>query len=659
MEFNILKLLTIIFCFSTFLVYIFNKFKIPSILGFLFSGLILGPYGFKILKDVEAIKQVAEIGVILLLFTIGIEFSLKKLLSMKKILFGSGFVQIFLATFLVFTISFLFKMEIKQRVFFGFLIAMSSTAILFKLLQERGEMDAPHGKVMVGISLFQDLFLIPLMLFLPLISKEEPKITYGLLKIFLSLIMIYFIIYGSKYLIPNFFHLIAKTKQRELFILSIISLCLGITFFTSLFGLSLALGAFIAGLLVSGSEYSHQVISDILPFKDSFIGLFFVSLGALLNFKFAFENFFFTILIVFSIVLIKFISGLIGSLVVGTSLKYSIEVGLGIAQIGEFSFILANEGLKLNLISEKYFQVFLFTSLITIFLSPFLFAFSKKISNFIISINFIKKKLKYYRAFEEKLISIKKENHVIIIGFGLNGKNLALALKESSIPFVVLELNIDTVQEAKAKGEPIFYGDGTSKEILNQLWIRDASILVIVISDPIATRRIVSIARKENPEIYIIVRTRYLQEVEDLKKLGADEVIPEEFETSIEIFSRVLHKYNVPYNLILELIEKIRGDGYKMLRSFSIKKPFKDYDLDFLKGLDFEKYIVLKGSLINKSIKEINLRARTGVTILAVERRKELILNPNPEMMVLEGDVLIIYGEKQKIIDAIAYLENF
>lgn len=654
---EILKILSIIFLFSTFLIFILNKLKIPSLLGFLLAGFILGPYGLKILRDMETIKKVADIGIILLLFAVGIEFSKEMVISLRKKFLISGTSQFFLTFGFVFIISMISGINFQEGVIAGFLITLSSTAVIFKILLERGEMDTPQGKVLAAVSLFQDIMAIPIMFILSFLSGERSGYKLFILKISLSFLFIIFLFYGLKNVFPKMFQAIAKTKQREIFILSIISFCLSVAYLTYLSGLSVALGAFIAGLVVAQSEFAHQAMADILPFKESFLGIFFVSIGALLNFNYFSENILKILLITLIIFFIKFITGVLAGTLSKTSLKYSIQVGMGIFPIGEFSFIIAHQGLKLNLVDENFYQIFVISSVLTIFLAPFIFKNYNEISNKIISIPLIKKRLKYHK---ESVVYPRLKDHVIIIGFGLNGRNLAFVLKEAKIPYVVLELNIDTVQKESKKGEPIFYGDGSSKEVLYNLGIKEAKLLVVVISDPLAIRKIVSLARKENPDIYIIARTRYVLEVETLKGLGADEVIPEEFETSIEIFSRVLDRFGVPINLILNYAERIREGSYQSLRNLSLPKKSLETGKDFLKYIEIEKYQILESSkLDSKSLKEIDLRAKTGTTILAVQRSEEIISNPPADFIIKEGDILFLYGKSEDINSALSFLNSF
>lgn len=659
MQYEFLKSLEVIFIASAVVVFLLHKVKIPSLVGFIIAGIVIGPYGIGIIKDTHSIEMLAEIGVILLLFTIGIEFSMAKLFRIKKAVLGGGGLQVVLTTLLSAVLTYFAIGDINKSIFFGFLYALSSTAIVLKLLSEKGETDSPHGRVMVGILIFQDLCIIPLMLLIPILSGESVKIQDILIKMGKAALIIVGVLLSARWIVPEILHQVVHTRSRELFLITIILICLGIALLTSRFGISLALGAFLAGIVISESEYSHQAMSDILPFKDSFIGLFFVSIGMLMNFDYVYENTTDISIIVLMILGLKFITGSISSLVIGTPIRPSIHAGIGLAQIGEFSFVLAVAGKKTGLITENYYQIFLASSVLTMILTPFILKIAPTISTWITSRNIFKRLDRVKDIMGKEIHPIKKHGHVIIIGFGLNGQNLAKVLKRTNIPYVVLEMNSDTVRKMKKRGEPIYYGDGTSKEILHILNISKARLLVIAISDPISTRSIVAIARKENPDIYIIVRTRYLAEVDDLKNLGANEVIPEEFETSVEIFSRVLHHYHIPRNIITEYIEDIRKDNYMVLRTVRLpRKHFEDrYEL--LKELDTESYMLKGTSRANGySIKELRFRTETGVTIIAIQRGEKIFQNPSPDFVLKTGDILLLVGKKEDINRAIEYLES-
>jgi len=659
METDILRSLVIILGVSALIVYALSSVKIPPLVGFLLAGVIIGPYGLGLLKDTHSVEIMAEIGVVLLLFTIGIEFSMSRLIRMKKAVVAGGISQVVLTIGLSALISYSVTGNLNMSIFLGFLIALSSTAIVLKMLTEKGEIDSPHGRMMVGILIFQDLCVVPLMLLIPSLAGATIDLIDIALKMGKAAFIIVAVLLSARLLVPRLLHQVVRTRSRELFISTVILLCLGIAYFTSKFGLSLALGAFLAGLVISESEYAHQATADILPFKESFMGLFFVSAGMLMNIGFVADNYLKVAAVVLLIFGLKLLTGTLSSLVSGSPLRTALHAGLGLAQIGEFSFVLAIAGKEAGLITEDFYQIFLSSTVVTMILTPFILKGAPLLSGWVASRHVMKRLTQMKKGSERAGHPAKRQGHVIIIGFGLNGMNLARVLAETEIPYVVLEMNPDTVQKMKKKGEPIYYGDATSLEILHNLSINKAKLLVIAISDPASTRRIVSIARHENPGIFIVVRTRYLVEVEELKALGANEVIPEEFETSIEIFSRVLHQYNFPGNIILDMAEKIRSNSYTALRNVALPKHHLFEKSEWLPEIEVDSYKVPAGSFMTgKSISDLQLRKITGVTVIAVRRDAEVISNPAPDFRFKRDDIVLFTGEKEAMKAALQYFRG-
>jgi CPA2 family monovalent cation:H+ antiporter-2 len=659
MGLEFLKTLVIIFGVSAFVVFLLQKLKVPSIVGFLIAGAALGPHGFGMIREIREVELLAEVGVILLLFTIGLEISLKNLKRIRSAVLGGGFSQVLLTLLATAAIAYPFLRKLNESLFIGFLVALSSTAIIMKMLLDRAEMDSPHGRLSMGILIFQDLCVVPLMLLIPILAGNQgsfPELLWTMAK---SAAILFLVIFSARWLVPNILHQIVHTRSRELFVITVILLCLGTALLTSGLGLSLALGAFLAGLVISESDYAYQAISDILPFKDSFNGLFFISVGMLMDLRFLSQNPLLILFAVIFILLLKISTGFFSVHLLGHPVRVSLQTGLQLAQIGEFSFVLAMAGKSAGLITESLYQLFLSSSVLTMLLTPFIVQLSPNISNWISSKKLLERLDRMRKRAEREGLPSKKEGHVIIVGFGLNGKNLAEVLKEASVPYVALELNNDTVLEMKKKGEPIFYGDGTSFEILHKLGIDAARLMVIVISDPASTRRIVQIARKSNPRLYIIVRTRYLTEVDDLIQLGANEVIPEEFETSIEIFARVLHQFQVPRNLILELIERIRKGSYEVLRKVELPVKTLPEKCEVISEIDTETYLVNERSHASgRSIKDLRIRTKTGATVIAVKRGSEIIPSPELEFVITPGDIVYLIGSKENLLKAFALLES-
>jgi len=659
MDYNFLQPILIIFGVSGLIIYLLGKIKIPSVVGFLIAGAIIGPYGMAFIKEPQDVEVIAEIGVMLLMFTIGIEFSIPRLMSLKKEVFLFGSLQVITTIIVITLISLLaFNISLNISIFYGFIVALSSTAIVMKLLFDRGELNSPHGKVCLGILLFQDLCVVPLMLFTQMLSGQNGNYYNFFIVIFKALLILSVVFIFSRAAVPYILHEIVKTRSRELFIIIIIFICLGTAFFTYKLGLSLALGAFLAGIVISESEYSAQAVSDILPFKETFSGIFFISVGMLLNINYIKQHIVEETIIVGHIFILKSLIIVLIVYVFIHSIKLSLKSALALSQIGEFSFILAFTGKSIGLLDETAYQSFIAASVITMLVTPLIIRYSPYVIDYLMQKNFFKNLEKIKRIKKTDII-VKKSNHVIIIGFGLNGRNLARILKEINIPYVILELNPDTVRKMKKKGEPIYYGDGTSPEILHKLGIHRAKMLVIAISDPLATRKIVQIAKTENPKIHIIVRTRFVTEIDELRKLGANEVIPEEFETSLEIFSRVLHHFGIPRNKIVQMLEQIRVEGYEILRIPEIYETRTGLECVIFEGLEMDSFEIEKNSwLIGKSIKSIDIRSKAGVTVIAVQRGEKTFLNPPADFSLKEGDIIVYVGNKKQLINALNFFQG-
>jgi CPA2 family monovalent cation:H+ antiporter-2 len=663
-----LEPLVVIFGVSALVILLLHRFKIPSIAGFLIAGVILGPHGFALVNDIHSVEVLAEIGVILLLFTIGLEFSISDFIKAKGTIVA-GALQVLGTIVVVALVVHFYGRPWNTAIFWGFLVALSSTAIVLKVLSDKAEVDSYHGRIMVGILIFQDICLVPMMFLIPVLSggKLEPLellITFGKA---VAVILIVFL--GGRWVVPRLLYYAVKTKSRELFLIAVVIMCLGVALITSKFGLSLAIGAFLAGLIVSESEYAHQAISEIIPFKELFIGLFFVSVGMLMNLKFTLANIQVELLL-FAIILVA--KTLIIALIILMQkypLKTAVHVGLGLAQIGEFSFVMAGVGRSSNIITSDGYQIFISASVISMLAAPFLLMAAPATARMISKKSPEKTRTGVRTPVAKEISEMetghKKHNHVIIIGFGLTGRTLTRVLKDVNISYVVLDLNIQTVREMRKKNEPIHYGDATSAEILHTLNILKAKVLVIAINAPASVRRIVEVARKENPKIYIIVRTRYVMEVDALKAAGADEVIPEEFEVSIEIFARVLHHFQIPYNSITDMVELIRQDSYQSLRGVDFKRKHlleacTTFPCEALPEIRIETYLVTKDSSLSQTtLKDSNMRAKTGATVIAVNRKGQMVSNPGADFKIAEGDVLFLTGDMESIQRAIHFFDGF
>jgi CPA2 family monovalent cation:H+ antiporter-2 len=543
-----------------------SRFRLPVMVGFMLTGVLIGPAGLGWINNGQEVEMLAEIGVVLLLFTIGLEFSLKRLLEMKRLVLGGGGLQVMLTMLVVVGICRALGRSFPQALFFGFLFALSSTAIVLKSYMDRLEIDTPHGRAGVGILLFQDLCIVPMMLLTPILSGQEGSSLGNIARrLGVALAVIAGIIVAARAIVPFLLRHIVRLRSPEVFILFVVLLSLGTAWLTSLFGMSMALGAFVAGLVLSESEYSHQIVSDILPFRDVFNSIFFISIGMLLSLSSLFEHLFVVLLWVVALIVGKALITLLAVRLLSHSVRVATLVGLGLAQVGEFSFLLAKVGAAQGLLLTDDYQRFLAAAILSMIATPWLISVAPRFGLF------LQARLSPQSLLEPRLARQTGEheltNHVIIVGYGLNGRNLASVLQRREIPFLVLELNAETVRRARATGVPIVYGDAVRRDVLLHAGVLRAAVLVVAISDQLATRHAVALARELRPELHLIVRTRYLSEVPELYKLGATQVIPEEFETSIEIFARVLGTYGVAPAVIQQEAEAVRGAGYEVLRS--------------------------------------------------------------------------------------------
>jgi CPA2 family monovalent cation:H+ antiporter-2 len=565
-ELNFLRDLVILFGASIVVVYCFNRLHVPAIVGFLVAGALLGPYGLDIVDDVARVEVLAEVGVVMLLFTIGVEVSLARITSLRTVV-GGGFIQIGAAIGLSVLVGMAVGLPVNQGVFWGFLTAMSSTAIVLKMVTERGETNSPHGRLTIGILIVQDLAVVPMMVLTPVLgSQGESGAVAVLWSLAKAILLVMLILITARFLVPRLLVEVVRSRSRELFVITIILVCLGIAWLSSLAGLSLALGAFIAGLIISESEYSHQAMAEILPFRDSFNSLFFISIGMLLDLRILLAHPFLVLGLVLAVLVGKVVTSAGAAVTVGYSWRPAVLTGIALAQVGEFSFILAKVGKEVSLLSGESFQIFLTVSVLTLILTPFLIQASPRLARRAEAFQRLWRWLPDRAPDSPEVTHRHLRDHTIIAGYGVNGRNLAKVLRETEVPFVVVEMDGETVQQEQTKGVPISFGDVTHPQALRRLGIQQARALVLAISDPIATRRAVKVARQLNPDIHIIARTRYLREIEDLRAMGADQVVPEEFETSIEIFSLVLQHYRIPLRVIAEKAERIRKEGYALLR---------------------------------------------------------------------------------------------
>lgn len=563
----VLKDLAVIFTISLIVILVFHRFKLPALPGFIVAGVLVGPNALGLISDVQRVEGLAEVGVILLLFTIGIEFSLARLREMGRQAAVGGGLQVGLTIAGAGAIAAALGQRWQIALFLGCLVALSSTALVLKGLTDQGEIDSPHGRLATGILIFQDLCVVPIMLTLPFLAGRASGGIAGLaLALGKAAAIVLCVVVLARTVVPRLFQEILKTRSRELFLIAIILLGTLTALATAEAGASLALGAFLAGLVISESDYGHQALAELLPFRDVFISLFFVAVGMLVEFGFVRDHPALTLSGVALVLGGKTLAAAVGPALLGYAGRVALHAGLLVSQLGEFSFVLAKEGRTLGLLHEELYQGFLAVAVFTMLVTPFLLQNGTQLIDGLDRLVPLDRLLPGFRPPSLAAAEQSLSDHVIIAGYGLNGRNLAAALRSIRAPYVIAELNAQTVRQARDRGEAAFYGDATREEILHALGVEHARMLVAAISDPAATRRMVRIARGLNEKLYIIARTRYVVEIPELLRLGADDVIPEEFETSIEIFARVLTHYGATRADVDRLVDQIRASHYEALR---------------------------------------------------------------------------------------------
>ncbi len=638
--------LTILLLVSLPINVLFHRLKLPSVIGYLIAGILIGPHGLQLIGDPESVESLAGIGVVLLLFVIGLEFSVAHLLRNLAQILGVGSLQIIFTSIpFILLIDWYFELPLNQSIFLGLAAALSSTAIVLKIITDQAELDAVHGKTTVGALLFQDVCVVPLMLIVPLLSpNNEAGTGHIILALLESMVAVVVIFLLSRKIVPKFLNAISKTGSKEHLTLLTILIILATGWVSESLGLTLAMGAFIAGLILSESEFSYQIVLDALPLKDYFVSIFFISIGMLLNSSLLFDSFFMYLGLTLLVIFLKAIFATAAAWCMKFSLRVSLLVGIRLAQIGEFSLLVAGMARDSKLLDEPLFQSFLIVSIASMLLSPLIIQYLTNTT-----VSFLSRIFTTAGTDDEAKAS-PLADHVIIAGYGLGGRHLSRVLQETHVSFIVVDLDGESIRQAVADGVKTLFGDATHRDILRRAGIDAAKMIVFLFSDSALTEQGVKLAKNLNPDIYVMVRTHYANRVELLRDAGADQVVPEEFETSIEIFSRVLREYRIPNNIIEQQIELIRLEGYAMFRGVSITTEGLGKYSHYLTASLTESFHVLDDSWVNgKTLREISLEETAGVSLLAIVRNRKVQAHPPEDFLLQHRDILIIFGSHAQL----------
>jgi K+:H+ antiporter len=629
-----------------------RRLRIPPAVGFMITGVLIGPGALRLIGDPEHVQVLADVGVSVLLFLVGLEFSVARLREIGRALLVAGPLQVGGTILLCAGGLLLLPLgaSLQTALFAGMLLALSSTAMLLQQLRERGEFRAPHGRLLVGISLFQDFALIPMLVLVPALGagggvSAVPRLLAGILVAAAVLL-------AARFLMPRVIAAVFRSGVRELSVMAAVAVCLGAALATKSLGLSPALGAFLAGILVSESEYAHQMVAEILPFGELFYSLFFVSIGMLLVPAVVLARLpEVGALLALSFLLKAAVAAAVVRLL-GFPLRIALVVGVSLAQVGEFSFVLASVGSARGLLTPTQHQLFLAVAVLSLISTPFLGRLA----------GWIGAREDLGAAGEwagpaPAAPAARRQGRVVIVGYGVNGRNLARVLRAVGIPYSVLEVDPAIVRRAREEGEPIHFGDVSRRESLLQCGAAEAAVVVLAISDPAATRAAVSLVRQLSPAARVIARTRLVSEVPELQRRGADEVVPEEFETSIAIFGRVLRHFHVPGNIVRLQESALRREGYGFLRGES-REVLRESIARMIAGAVTETYALRPGSpAVGRTLGELDLRGRTRALLIAVVREGTQHVSPEPSFRFEEGDILVLVGDHAALDSAFALLD--
>ena len=648
---HILVDLVVLFALCILVVVCFHRLRIPPIAGFLAVGALMGPNALGLIHQVEIVEFLAEIGIVVLLFTVGMELSLRDLFKMRRSLLVGGGLQIGLTFGLGASGALLGGLEWGTAIFLGFLLSLSSTAAIAKLLQDRGELGAPHGRFAMSLCVSQDLSVVLMILSLPLLSggmggAGEGEFGAVLIKVGRSFALLAVTMAAAWFFVPKILDLVARTRSREVFVLTIFTMCLAAASVTAMLGLSLALGAFLVGLILAESKYRHQATAEVEPFRDALSSLFFVSIGMMFDFSVIAEYPLVVSLALAAVILGKAVVVIVAARVLGLPGWVGIRTGLLVAQVGEFSFVLIQvaRGNNLNLGSIE--SVFIVVAVLSMALTPLMLFVGRRLTRRTAKMGTIR----------DRETNSPLQDHVVIVGFGPGGQAVAGALRNQGVSYVAIELNAVTVKRCRERGDKIFLGDSTREAVLRAAGLPRAKVLVMAINHAGATLRTADLARRLAPEVRIVARTNFIGEVATLQRMGVQEIVPAELETSIEIMVRVLRHFLVPAEEVGTEVTRVR-EGVDLPDHAARPGADDSHRLaNFLPGLKVETFRVGPGAEIaGHSLQDSDLRRLSGCTVVAVRRGNVTDIAVRPDTVLEEGDVAVLIGPSTRISEA-AYL---
>lgn len=644
-HYTILEGILILLASAVLVSTLFRRFNLPPVLGYLSVGVVVGPYGLSLIPDLDSTHQLAEFGVVFLMFTIGLEFSLPKLMAMKRTVLGLGGLQVLLTTLITMGITFVAHASLGGALVVGGVVAMSSTAIVSKQLKDQLELTSPHGSNAIGILLFQDVAVIAFLILVPSLASGQHNLlltlSHALMKA--TIVMLFIMIVGRRILRP-LFHMIASTRSLEIFTLTVLLVTLSAAWGTEEMGLSLTLGSFLAGMMLGETEFRHQIEIEVRPFRDVLLGLFFITIGMLFDIVSLPEIWLPVLILLLTITLFKTLLIAVLAKLFGSSTPTSIRTGLVLAQGGEFGFALLSLAMDGNLLNAYYGQVVLGALLLSMSISPFIIRYNKQISKWLEPKGAVLNDQEATEGVANTAEGLDK--HVIILGFGRVGQNIARFLEIEGFQYVALDMDPLRVQNAQLAGERVAYGDSSNIHLLHAAGLSKARALVISFENEVASLQIIEQVRHEYPHLPILVRTRDDSKLKSLQVAGATEVVPETLEASLMLAFHLLVLMDVPVFRAMRHLRAMRGNRYQLLN-----KIFPSHDLAELKDVDTtdreQLYVVRitqKAFAVGKCIREIGLDNVPDVSISSIKRNDIRVPEPGPETQIKAGDVFVLYG---------------
>lgn len=652
--------LAVIMAVSVLVTLLLGRVKLPVVAGLLVAGALVGPHALGLVQSMSTVEAIAEIGVVLLLFTIGLELPMERLRPIFKQVMIGGSLQVGLTTGATLAVALLLGEPLRRGLFWGFVVALSSTAIVLRALNERREIDSPHGRFILGVLLFQDLCVVPMVLLVPLLAEtpaEEGAAPMGM-ALLQAFAVVVAVVVGARALVPRLLRLIDASRSREAFLLAVLALCIGTAWLTAHLGLSLALGAFLGGVIVADTHFAHRAMADVLPLRDAFVSVFFVSLGMLFDPLIILQEPLLCLALLAAFVIGKGSLATLAALAMRFPPRAAWLAGVGLAQFGEFGFVLASLGTHYGVVDSETMRPVLAAGILSMFVTPLLVRGAPHVRAGERLLAPLARLLGARSIAEASVETHHITGHVLIVGYGLGGRLLARALNASGVPHVVLELNEATVRAARKAGEPVFYADATSPEALTHAHVERARAAVVLVNDPPASERIVDALRRAAPDVPVLLRARFHSDRERLLAIGTTDVVSEELEAGIEMLARVLRRLEVPRNAIDGLIREARAATQPSDRRVTIPRRVLP-EIGSLGDLKIECVLLRQQSLgVGRTLADLRVRTITGALIVAIRRAGILLDHPEPNDPLLDGDVVYLAGTEEAVRAAMDLLDQ-